>query len=351
MCEDIMAEVQEYKDISMEYSEHVEDFYTDEVSIKMKTNKKHLQWKHHEECWSTYLPQIKPEIRKPEKPKSCFKKVVMLVVVVEKLKGIKGIDKLSFFNDDDLLNHILVHEDITCNSVETQETVSTQFLYNKTTVHVIRDQKQKCLTLQEFQGNARLLALFLQGQNIQQEAKINVGTYFSAKPDIEKRPVTLGIAGRKHYLCCTPEEGTTDPVLSLKGKHRVTKRGPALSNPMFTLVTRRLRHRWSLESCLCDSSPATTQRRNSDAAAIGIVVYIAAASLNVTEVSDIKQKQNDDLLPFIFYKKASSTRYNSFESAAFPGYYISTSQQERQPVQLMPENNQTFLQDFIMNPN
>ncbi|CAJ0934103.1 unnamed protein product [Ranitomeya imitator] len=41
---------------------------------------------------------------------------------------------------------------------------------------------------------------------------------------------------------------------------------------MFTLVTRGLRHRWSLESCLCDS----------DAAAIGIVVYIAAASLNVT---------------------------------------------------------------------
>ncbi|XP_073444790.1 interleukin-1 beta-like [Dendrobates tinctorius] len=280
-----MAEVPEYNDISMEYSEHVEDFYTDEVSIKAKTNKKHLQWKHHEECWSTYLPQIKPEIRKPEKPMSCFKKVVMLVVVVEKLKGIKGIDKLSFFNDDDLLNHILVHEDITCSSVETQNAVSTQFLYNKTTVHVIRDQRQKCLTLQEFQGNARLLALFLQGQNIQQEAKINVGTYFTAKPDLEKRPVTLGIAGRQLYLCCTPEEGTTDPVLSLK------------------------------------------------------------------EVADIKQKQSDDLLPFIFYKKASSTRYNSFESAAFPGYYISTSQQERQPVQLIPENNQTFLQDFIMNPN
>ncbi|CAJ0926660.1 unnamed protein product [Ranitomeya imitator] len=67
-----------------------------------------------------------------------------------------------------------------------------------------------------------------------------------------------------------------------QGKYRVTKRGPALSNPMFTLVTRGLRHRWSLESCLCDSSPATSQRLNSDAAAIGIVVYIAAASLNVT---------------------------------------------------------------------
>ncbi|CAJ0966605.1 unnamed protein product [Ranitomeya imitator] len=45
-----------------------------------------------------------------------------------------------------------------------------------------------------------------------------------------------------------------------QGKHRVTKRGPALSYPMFTLVTQGPRHRWSLESCLCDSSPATTLR-------------------------------------------------------------------------------------------
>ncbi|CAJ0966546.1 unnamed protein product, partial [Ranitomeya imitator] len=67
-----------------------------------------------------------------------------------------------------------------------------------------------------------------------------------------------------------------------EGKHRVTKRRAALSNPMFTLVTWGPRHRWSLESCLCDSSPATTQRLNSDAAAIGIVVDITAASLNVT---------------------------------------------------------------------
>ncbi|CAJ0956381.1 unnamed protein product [Ranitomeya imitator] len=45
-----------------------------------------------------------------------------------------------------------------------------------------------------------------------------------------------------------------------QGKHRVTKRSPALSYPMFTLVTQGPRHRWSLESCLCDSSPATTLR-------------------------------------------------------------------------------------------
>ncbi|CAJ0958865.1 unnamed protein product [Ranitomeya imitator] len=61
---------------------------------------------------------------------------------------------------------------------------------------------------------------------------------------------------------------------------------------MFTLVTRGLRHRWSLESCLCDSSPATTQLRNSDAAAIGIVANIAAESLNVTIGRRLRERKS-----------------------------------------------------------
>ncbi|CAJ0966547.1 unnamed protein product [Ranitomeya imitator] len=65
-------------------------------------------------------------------------------------------------------------------------------------------------------------------------------------------------------------------ILPASGKHRVTKRGPALSNPMFTLVTRVPRHRWSLESCLCDSSPATTLRFTYDhGQVISLVVIVA----------------------------------------------------------------------------
>ncbi|CAJ0965469.1 unnamed protein product [Ranitomeya imitator] len=62
-----------------------------------------------------------------------------------------------------------------------------------------------------------------------------------------------------------------------QGKHRVTKRGPALSYPMFTLVTGDLGivGRWR---AVCVTA---LQRPNSDAAAIRIVVGIAAASLNV----------------------------------------------------------------------
>ncbi|CAJ0920522.1 unnamed protein product, partial [Ranitomeya imitator] len=61
-----------------------------------------------------------------------------------------------------------------------------------------------------------------------------------------------------------------------QGKHRVTKRGPALSYPMFTLVT-SIVGRWR---AVCVTA---LQQPNSDAAAIRIVVGIAAASLSVTE--------------------------------------------------------------------
>ncbi|CAJ0939848.1 unnamed protein product [Ranitomeya imitator] len=63
-----------------------------------------------------------------------------------------------------------------------------------------------------------------------------------------------------------------------QGKHRVTKRGPALSYPMFTLVT-GIVGRWR---AVCVTA---LQRPNSDAAVIQIVVGIAAASLSVTEIS------------------------------------------------------------------
>ncbi|CAJ0966516.1 unnamed protein product [Ranitomeya imitator] len=44
--------------------------------------------------------------------------------------------------------------------------------------------------------------------------------------------------------------------------------------PMFTLVTQGPRHRWSLESCLCDSSPATTLRFTYDHGQVVSLVVI-----------------------------------------------------------------------------
>ncbi|CAJ0919259.1 unnamed protein product [Ranitomeya imitator] len=82
-----------------------------------------------------------------------------------------------------------------------------------------------------------------------------------------------------------------------KGKHRVTMRGPALSNQMFTLVTGDLGiiGRWR---AVCVTA---LQRPNSDAAAIDIVVGIAAASLSVKAVNPGKSL-------FLLYALKSSPR-------------------------------------------
>ncbi|CAJ0968262.1 unnamed protein product [Ranitomeya imitator] len=72
-----------------------------------------------------------------------------------------------------------------------------------------------------------------------------------------------------------------------KGKHRVTKRGPALSYPMFTLVT-GIVGRWR---AVCVTA---LQRPNCNAAAIRIVVGIAAASLNV-KLNNELEKERDSL--------------------------------------------------------
>ncbi|CAJ0964364.1 unnamed protein product [Ranitomeya imitator] len=79
------------------------------------------------------------------------------------------------------------------------------------------------------------------------------------------------------------DENLFQSALDLKhgnqGKHRVTKRGPALSYPMFTGIVGRWR-------AVCVTA---LQRPNSDAAAIRIVVGIAAASLSVKGPLDLAE--------------------------------------------------------------
>ncbi|CAJ0934191.1 unnamed protein product [Ranitomeya imitator] len=87
---------------------------------------------------------------------------------------------------------------------------------------------------------------------------------------------------RYRYDIAVSDTQQRSGILLRIGKHRVTKRGPALSNPMFTLVTRGLRHRWSLESCLCDSSPATTLRFTYDHGQVISLVVIVGKSYSVT---------------------------------------------------------------------
>ncbi|XP_075063390.1 interleukin-1 beta-like [Mixophyes fleayi] len=280
-----MAEVPELNAVSMDsYSENEEEFYAD-PPCEMKSSMKHLEWTSCHTSWSPCRSGIQSDIKKHRKPVHSFKKAIMLVVVVEKLKGRKCCDKQTFFDDNDLLNHILVEEEISFNTIDDTCAPPSKFRYSKTTVHIIRDSRQKCLTLQEYEGNAHLVALFLQGKNLEQEAKINMGSYISAPVVADKRPVTLGLAGRNLFLSCTPEEDKADtPVLSL------------------------------------------------------------------TEVTNIQGKRNNDLLPYLFYKTQNTSNSTTFESVAFPGWYISTSQDEHKFVQMKPQDDQEFLRDFVTYP-
>ncbi|CAJ0943372.1 unnamed protein product, partial [Ranitomeya imitator] len=61
--------------------------------------------------------------------------------------------------------------------------------------------------------------------------------------------------------------------------------------PMFTLVTQGPRHRWSLESCLCDSSPATTLRFTYDHGQVISLVVIVATLQRYRQRSESLQRR------------------------------------------------------------
>ncbi|XP_056425179.1 interleukin-1 beta-like [Hyla sarda] len=69
----------------------------------------------------------------------------------------------------------------------------------------------------------------------------------------------------------------------------------------------------------------------------------------LTEVDNIKEKKTDsDLLPFIFYSRQDGS-HCSFESAAFPGYYLSASQDEGEKLQLR-QTSDVLVREFRLTP-
>ncbi|XP_075199080.1 interleukin-1 beta-like [Anomaloglossus baeobatrachus] len=192
-----------------------------------------------------------------------------------------GLVNQRYFYDDDLLTPVLVNENITINKVEVEDAPRTRFLHRKSSQHNIRDSKQKSLKME---GNDSIVALFLEGENVQLEVNLKVETYLTEKPDKDNLPVALGIVGSNLYLCCTTNEGTTNGVLRL------------------------------------------------------------------TEVDDIKSKVDDDLLPFIFYYRKVDSHNNTFESAAIPGYYLSTSQDEGEKLHVRP-GSEVFIREFRLTPS
>ncbi|XP_072259043.1 interleukin-1 beta-like [Pyxicephalus adspersus] len=72
--------------------------------------------------------------------------------------------------------------------------------------------------------------------------------------------------------------------------------------------------------------------------------------LSLMEVENIQNKANNDLLPFLFYKRGNGSSSNNFESVFSPGWYICTSQTDNERVQMKPETDQTHIKDFGIYP-
>ncbi|CAJ0966799.1 unnamed protein product [Ranitomeya imitator] len=118
------------------------------------------------------------------------------------------------------------------------------------------------------------LSHFFNPQAITQHGKPMVSFKSTTHP-AKNKPSHCHIDGKIRYCSEKGSKKREQFNACNQGKHRVTKRGPALSYPMFTLVTQGPRHRWSLESCLCDSSPATTLRFTYDhGQVISLVVIV-----------------------------------------------------------------------------
>ncbi|XP_063304645.1 interleukin-1 beta-like [Pelobates fuscus] len=137
-----------------------------------------------------------------------FRKTVVLVVAVEQLK--KGLICNTGFKDTDLLNlinDIFVQEEISYEKTEFTSASFPNYKYIKASECNIRDSHNKCMALQQFPGNAKLVAVSLQGLNTQREEKITMSFYATQSLSSEQQAVTLGLAGKNLYLSCTLVEG------------------------------------------------------------------------------------------------------------------------------------------------
>ncbi|XP_063302345.1 interleukin-1 beta-like [Pelobates fuscus] len=210
-----------------------------------------------------------------------FGKTVLHVVAVQKLrKGISYCPRRFQVTDvQNLLSDIFVQEEI---STSTKAFVAPKYKLLGTKECTMRDHQNKCMTLHQNPEGAQLVAIYLNGVNIQREEKISMSFYIARNLDIsEKRPVALGLGGKNLYLSCSLE----------------------------------------------DSEP----------------------QLHLESINNIRGVKDEELARFIFLK-SENVSTSSFESAAYPGWYISTSQAENSLVAVKPEVDQRYIREFLVLP-
>ncbi|KAM8972377.1 interleukin-1 beta-like [Pelodytes ibericus] len=280
-----MAQVPEFDSYLMDsYSEHEDIFYED-YSCETKKNIQDSQWfSCHSSCSACTSPVQLQVTNHIESPYS-FKKAVVLVVAIEKLK--RGISGHRLFQDTDLinlLNDIFVQEDISIENAAITHSSPSRFSLHSTSECWIKDLTQKCMALQQFRGNAQLVAVHLQGLNTKREETISMSFYRSQNLDRSmKQPVTLGLAGRNLYLSCTL--AGDEPQLHLE---------------------------------------------------------------EVANIKDISNEDLQRFIFLRSENGLSNASTFNFESLAHPDWYISTSQRGNEVVRMKSKADQTFIKEFFV---
>ncbi|NP_001303977.1 interleukin-1 beta [Pelodiscus sinensis] len=162
-----------------------------------------------------------------------FRRSVVLLVALEKMKK----PKATLFSDNDLSSILdAVFETVSFESHSVTYAVNSIYRYLRSISCEIRDTDQKCFKLE---APAQLVAMHLQGPNIQHQVRLNMALY---RPKSGTRvqvstsfPVALGIKGTSLYLSCV--HNGQQPTLQLEEADLLKDvRGPELERFIFYKV-------------------------------------------------------------------------------------------------------------------
>ncbi|XP_062817370.1 interleukin-1 beta [Anolis carolinensis] len=153
---------------------------------------------------------IQVEIHKHSSAKG-FRKAAVIVVAMERMRKPPA---ARLFSDEDLMDILsTVLEPIDVNTYGVTYATDSNYQFSEDVCYDIQDIAQKSLVLCE--APTELVALYLQGPNVNQAVRLKMSIY---RPKREagsmKTPVTLNIKGKKLYLSCVLRG--KEPVLQLE---------------------------------------------------------------------------------------------------------------------------------------
>ncbi|XP_026571050.1 interleukin-1 beta [Pseudonaja textilis] len=142
-------------------------------------------------------------------PLKSFRKAVLIVIASETLRKCPA----RLFSDEDLLDILsTILEPVTFDISSSTEATSSIYHFWKNIVYNIQDTDHKSFVFKE---PAQLVAMHLQGLNMEQAVKLKMSVY---RPKIEagtpKVPVVLSIQRGRFYISCVSKDG--QPVLQLE---------------------------------------------------------------------------------------------------------------------------------------